>query len=248
MTSTELGTVVGERKPLARQALFLLATGVSRTLTGLEWLPSPGGSALDERAWMWTAIAAFIVLLVLLGRKWTKQQVQTSGAGTRKAVLGAGWITWLVVLRAVLLAGAAWLGRGSMFSGVSAGLVMIPLAIWMLFPKLIGGGRLLQRVSIHPDRIEVQHRDRVSAIPWRAVASAKAFEQVNPLAKLDPNVHGRMSKWFQKQPMLTLVLEGRSGEVVSISLGAFRNQNEMLDAIRGRLQAAGGPPVEVVPA
>ena len=120
MTSTELGTVVGERKPLARQALFLLATGVSCTLTGLGWLPSPGGSALDE--------------------------------------------------------------------------------------------------------------------------------QVNPQAKLDPDVHGRMSKWFQKQPMLTLVLEGRSGEVVSISLGAFRNQNEMLDAIRGRLQAAGGPPVEVVPA
>ena len=47
---------------------------------------------------------------------------------------------------------------------------------------------------------------------------------------------------------LTLVLEGRSGAVVSISLGAFSNQDEMLDAIRRRLEAAGGLPVEVVPA
>ena len=248
MTGTEVGTVVGDHKPRTRQALFLLAAGVCLTLIGLRWTPSVDGPILDANPWAWTAMAAFTMLIVLLGRKWTGQQVQASGAATRKAMLGSGWATWFGVLWAVLLAGASWLGHGRMFAAISVGLFMIPLAVFTMFPRLIGGGRFVQHVRIHPDRIEVEHGGRASTLLWQNVASAKAFEYLDPQSKLDPDFHGRLLKWFLKQPLLTLVLEARSGEVVSISLGAFRNHDEMLEAIRRRLQAAGGPPVEVVPA
>ena len=241
---TDLGTVVGDHKPRTLQAFFLLAIGVCFTMIGLGWTPP----IQDTNPWGWTAMAAFTMLIVLLGRKWTEQQVQASGAATRKAVLGPGWITWLGVLWAVLFAGASWLGHGRMFAGISVGLFTIPLAVFTLFPRLIGGGRFVQHVRIHPDRIEVEDRGRASTLLWQDIASAKAFEQLDPQSKLDPDFHGRLRKWVLKQPLLTVVLEGRSGEVVSISLGAFRNQEEILDAIRRRLQTAGGPPVEVVPA